>query len=412
MNLPRFHPKPAVTPEETGLPRRLVFDLVIKQVFLEGAATFRKLMAETKLDYGVIQAAYRHMQQDQLCDTKGMIGDDVEFTLTAKGLRRAEEAWRKDPYVGPAPVSLSSYCKAVREQAFRPQVTRESLARHLSDLVVTDQMIRDLGAAIMTGGTIFLYGPTGNGKTSIAERLHRMFHDLVYIPAAVEVSHQVLTVYDPNVHRPWEQQPADIDPRWVLCHRPCLITGGELQASMLEPRIDELTRMGVAPLQMKANNGILVIDDFGRQQMEPRDLLNRWIVPLDRRVDSLSMGSAGKFEIPFEVIVVFATNLEPSHLAEEAFLRRIKNKVKVDAVSPQTFASIWQLECRARGLEFSPEIAEYAAQCCAEKADGALRACFPRDLLDIIKGVAAFEQRPVTLNRQEVNHALELYFPR
>jgi predicted ATPase with chaperone activity len=410
MDLPAFSPHPALVMEDTGLPRGLVFDLVLKHAFLDSSTTLAQLMAATKLDYGVVHAAYRYMQKDQLCETRGVVGNDPEFSLTAKGSRRAEEAYRKNPYVGPAPVPLASYCEAVRRQAFRPQVTAPSLAENLSDLVLPESTIRDLGAAIMTGGSVFLYGPTGNGKTSIAERMHRIFHDLVYIPAAVEVSNQILTLYDPNVHRPWPQQPADIDPRWVLCYRPSLLVGGELQPAMLEPRVDGLSGLAVAPIQMKANNGVLVIDDFGRQQIAPRELLNRWIMPLDRGVDYLSLGAAGKFEIPFEVVVVFATNLNPNGLAEEAFLRRIKNKVKIGAITPETFSEIWQRECQARGIAFVPEIAEYACRRCAEAVDGELRACFPRDLMDIIGGVAALDQRPVALSQEEVDHAAKLYF--
>ncbi len=412
MKLPSFHPEPALTLEDTGLPRGLVFELILRRTFLEGTTTLQRLIQETKLDFGVTQAIYRSMQKEQLCDTKGMIGDDYEFTLTTKGLRMAEEAYRKNQYVGPAPVPLATYCRAVCQQAFQPQVTRQTLGQHLADLVLRDETIRELGAAIMTGGTIFLYGPTGNGKTSITERLHRIFHDLVYIPYAVEVSSQIINVYDPVVHRPAEEQPADIDPRWVLCHRPFLMVGGEMQAEMLEARIDEVTRICLAPLHMKANNGILVIDDFGRQQMKPRELLNRWIVPLDRRIDYLSLWSGVKFEIPFEVMVIFATNLEPNHLAEEAFMRRIKNKVKIDAVSVDHFLEILCRLCLERDVGFEPEVAVHAAQQCADHSAGGLRACFPRDLLDILCGTASFEQRAPRFDQEQVDRALKIYFTR
>jgi predicted ATPase with chaperone activity len=412
VNLPNFHPAPAPTVEDTGLPWGVLFELILKRTFLEGTTTLRRLIEETRLDYGVVLAVYRNLQKEQLCDTKGMIGDDYEFTLTSKGLRMAEEAYRKNQYTGPAPVPLASYCRAVCEQAFRPQVTRQTLGQHLGDLVVRDDIIRDLGAAVMTGGSIFLYGPTGNGKTSIAERLHRIFHDHVYIPYAVEVSSQVLSLYDPVVHRPAEQQPPDIDPRWVLCRRPFMMVGGEMQAEMLEARIDEVTRICLAPLQMKANNGILVIDDFGRQMMKPRELLNRWIVPLDRRIDYLTLWSGVKFEIPFEVMVVFATNLEPTHLAEEAFMRRIKNKIKIDAVTPDSFLEIMRRVCDDRGIQYDPDAAEYACRRCSEHAPTGLRACFPRDLLDIIGGIAGFEQQTVKLTEAEVDRALKIYFTR
>jgi len=404
-----FCPKPALGLEKTALPRGLLEELVLKQVFLDGTTSISRLIAATKLDYTAVEAVFRSMQREQLLNVKGVEGYNYEFSLTAKGLHSAEAAFRKSQYTGPAPVPLAAYCRAVREQAFQPRVTRTILVEKFFDLVLTEQNILDLGAAIMTGGPVFLYGPTGSGKTSLAERLHRIFHDSVCIPYAVEVSGQILTLYDPNVHHPVDPQPPDLDPRWVICRRPFLMVGGEMTAAMLEPHFDPGTRIGVAPLQMKANNGILVIDDFGRQHMSARELLNRWIVPLDRRVDYLSLGPALKFEIPFELVVVLATNLDPSHLAEEAFLRRIKNKVRVDGATPAVFLEIWQRECDVHGLGFQPDVAEYACRRCSE--DGrALRACFPRDLMDIVRGVATFESRPPILTTAEVERALHLYF--
>lgn len=411
-NLPEFYPQPSTGQDETGLPRGLLFELVLKQVFLDGTTTLTHLIATTKLDYTTIEELFRSMQREQLLNVKGVEGYDYEFSLTAKGLQAAEAAYRKSQYTGPAPVPLADYCRAVRKQAFRPQITKAKLIESLFDLVVADQNILDLGAALMTGGALFLYGPTGNGKTSIVERLHRIFHDLAYIPYAVEVSGQILSLYDPNVHSAIQPQPPGIDPRWMLCQRPFLTMGGEMTAAMLEPQLDASTHIGVAPVQMKANNGILVIDDFGRQQMAASELLNRWIVPLDRRVDYLSLGPASKFEIPFELIIVFASNLDPDHLAEEAFMRRIKNKVKIDSVKPDIFVRIWQRECETRGLEFRPEIADYACRRCSEHTGGDLRACFPRDLMDIANGIAAFERRPNTLSEDDVQRAFNTYFTR
>ena len=190
------------------------------------------------------------------------------------------------------------------------------------------------------------------------------------------------------------------------------MVGGEMQAEMLEARVDEVTRMCLAPLQMKANNGILVIDDFGRQLMKPRELLNRWIVPLDRRIDYLSLWSGVKFEIPFEVMVIFATNLEPNHLAEEAFMRRIKNKIKIDAVSVEHFLEILCRLCLERGVGFEPEVAVYAARRCGDHSPTGLRACFPRDILDILCGIADFERRPARLDQEQVDRAMKIYFTR
>ena len=219
----------------------------------------------------------------------------------------------------------------------------------------------------------------------------------------------MLCVFDPAVHQPAEQQPKDADPRWVLCHRPFLVVGGELRADMLEPHVNHNTHIVRAPVQMKANNGILVIDDFGRQIIQPRELLNRWIVPLDRRVDYLSWCGAA-FEIPFELIVVFATNLDLNSLAEEAFIRRIENKIKLEQVSAAAFLQILERQCWERGITFDRAVGEYAARECLQHSKDGLRACYPRDLLDVISGVAAFAQKPPRLGLSEVDQATRLYF--
>src|SRR6476661_1519796 len=208
------------------------------------------------------------------------------------------------------------------------------------DLIVTDRLLDQLGPALISQKSIFIYGPTGNGKTSLAERMLRVYHDAVLIPYAVEVDGQVIGLYDPVVHHKLEHDDPTIDQRWMLCRRPCIVVGGELIPSMVELRLDESSGIYAAPLQMKANNGIFIIDDFGRQLMSPRDLLNRWIVPLDRRVDYLMLRYGVKFQIPFELMVVFSTNLDPADLADEAFLRRIHNKIYIEACEPGVFDQI------------------------------------------------------------------------
>jgi len=409
MKLPTFRPEPARSIEATDIPRGLISDLILKRTYLEGTTDFIRLISETKLDYNVINDIFCVMQKDMIIEIKGVVGHNYEFTLTQKGLQIAEEAYRKSRYAGPAPVSLADYRQAVKAQAFKPELTQESLAERLSDLVLTEDIISNLGAALMTGGAIFLYGPTGNGKTSIAERLRRIYHDLVYVPYAIEVSGEVLGIFDPIVHQPVEQQPKDIDPRWVLCHRPFLTVGGEMRADMLAPHVDQHRHIVRAPVQLRANNGILVIDDFGRQKIQPRELLNRWIVPLDRRVDYISWFGT-TIEVPFELIVVFATNLDLASLAEEAFVRRIKNKIKVDRISDETFLEIMRRQCAERRIEYHPEVGGYAVRRCLEHAKEGLRACYPRDLLDIVGGIAAFQQHPPRFDPADVDRAIGIYF--
>jgi predicted ATPase with chaperone activity len=398
------------TLQETGLAHGLVLDLVLKHAFYEGTVTLETLARRTKLSSSIIHPLYRHLQKEQLCDTRTMVGNDYEISLTNRGRAMAEMALKKSQYAGPAPVPLTEYNRAVSEQGIQIQVTADSLKSALSDLVVPDRVINELGAALVSGGTILLHGGTGNGKTSIAERLHRILKGFVYVPHAVEVSGQVLTVFDPLIHRAEEAHPENADPRWVLCRRPMVKVGGEMRVEMLEPRVDEITRVCVAPVQMKANNGILLIDDFGRQRITPRELLNRWIVPLDRRTDVLSLWSGVSFEVPFEVLVVFATNLALNDLAEDAFMRRLKNKIKIDALSDDLFKKLLRRVCQDKELPCTAEMEEYLWRECSRQAQNGVRACFADDIAAIIRGIAAFEQRTPTLDKDHVDLALRVYF--
>lgn len=409
MQRPMFHPEPARTIEVTDISRSMIFDLVLKRTFLEGATNLSRLIGETKLDYNVIYDIFCSMQKEMIIEIKGVVGHNYEFMLSRKGLQIAEEAYRKNRYSGPAPVSLDAYRTAVKAQALKPVLTQQSLTDHFSDLVLSEDIIRSLGAALMTGGAIFLYGPTGNGKTSIAERLKRIYQDYVYVPYAIEVAGEVLSVFDPVVHQPAAEQPEDIDPRWLLCHRPFLTVGGEMRADMLEPHVDQNRHIVRSPVQIRANNGILVVDDFGRQRIHPRDLLNRWIVPLDRHIDYISWFGTS-IEIPFELIVVFATNLNLTSLAEEAFIRRIKNKIKIDRIGDEIFLEILRRQCAQRGIEYDPGVGAHAVLACLDHSKDGLRACYPRDLLDIVCGLAAFQQRPPRFDHDDLDQAISIYF--
>lgn len=259
-----FQPESPHTLDESGLGQGLVLDLVLRIAFLEGIVTLRTLVNRTKLSLTIMHSLLRHMQKEQLCEARATMNDDYEFTLSARGRALAEVALKKTHYAGAAPVVLTEYNRAVSAQGIDATVTADHLRSALNDLVVPERVIGELGAALVSGGTILLYGSTGNGKTCIAERIHRIFGDAVYVPHAIVVAGQILSVYDSLVHSAATEQPATADPRWVLCRRPMVKVGGEMRAEMLEPRIDESTRICVAPLQMKANNGILLIDDFGR----------------------------------------------------------------------------------------------------------------------------------------------------
>jgi SpoVK/Ycf46/Vps4 family AAA+-type ATPase len=295
-------------------------------------------------------------------------------------------------------------------QTARLQLDRRSLRGAFSDLIINDRMLDQLGPALISQTSIFIYGPTGNGKTSLAERMLRIYQDSVLIPYGVEVDGQIIQLYDPVVHTRLELEDPELDPRWVLCKRPCIVVGGELIPSMLELRLDDSSGIYAAPLQMKANNGIFIIDDFGRQLMSPRDLLNRWIVPLDRRVDYLTLRYGVKFQIPFEVMVVFSTNLDPSDLADEAFLRRIHNKIYVEAVDTSAFDQIFNRVVTARNIPCEPDSAEFLRKLCLREGRTELRACYPNDICNILISIGKYENRPPRMTKSDLERATALYF--
>jgi len=412
MTIPQqgFCPRNPITLQDAGLNQNMLVDLMLKLTLLEGATTLGRLAFQMKVSMVILDQLFKYFRREQLCEVKGMVGNDYELTLSTAGRKLAQDRYAISQYIGPAPVKLDDYCSAVKEQAAHHPVTRSMLNEVFFDLVIPDWMLDQLGPAILSGTTIFLYGPTGNGKTSIAERLVRIYKDYVYIPYAVEVEGQIINIFDSVVHQAIESQEDDVDPRWILCRRPCIAVGGELVPEMLEMRFDETLGFYSAPLQMKANNGLFIIDDFGRQMINPRDLLNRWIVPLDRRVDFLSLRTGVKFPIPFETLVVFSTNLDPRQLADEAFLRRIQNKIKVDAITPEIFDKILERVCSDYGMAFDPEIAAYLRNYCNPDGKGVLRACYPRDMVRIIQSIAEYEHRAPELTRRDMDRALNLYF--
>ncbi len=405
---------PAVTDhvEALGVDRRLLLDLMLRHVRLAGATTLRTLSRSMRLSIPVVESLFYQLRQGQLIDVEGMTGDDYAFRLTARGREMAGQPSPLGQYAGPAPVSVEEYYRVVKQQTARVTLARAKLKDAFSDLVIPNDLLDQIGPSFISHRSIFIYGPTGNGKTSVAERLVRLYDDTIVMPYAVLAAGHVITVFDPVVH---EQLPIDddnFDQRWAPCRRPCVIVGGELAASMLELRVEESTGVCAAPLQMKANNGIFVIDDFGRQLLSPRDLLNRWIVPLDRRVDYLMLRHGVQVEIPFEMLVVFSTNLDPRELADEAFLRRIHNKVYVESVTDSDFDEIFNRIIALHEIPCESDAAEVLRDLCTRRMRAVLRACFPADILQIVTSICAYEQRPVAVTKSELERAVELYFTR
>jgi hypothetical protein len=407
---PAFFPTAPEKMEDLQVSETVLMDLMVRRLSLEGTTTLSGLSEKLKLSYPVVDHLFRQMRQHQLVEVKGMQGNDYWITLSGVGRALAIERLHISKYAGAAPVSLNEYTAAIKAQAAEVDISRKSLRTALSDLVVTDQILDKLGPAVISQTSIFLYGPTGNGKTSLAERLLRVYQDSILMPYAVEVDSQIITVYDPVVHQRVDTDDTEIDPRWILCRRPYIMVGGELVPGMLEMRFDEPSGIYTAPLQMKANNGIFLIDDFGRQLISPRDLLNRWIVPLDRRVDYLSLQYGVKFQIPFEVMVVFATNLDPNDLADEAFLRRIHNKIFIEPVHPHTFDEIFRRVASTRNIALENDSCENLRKLCLSDGRTELRACYPLDMINILSSIGRYEKRPVTVTKEDLLRAVGMYF--
>ncbi len=406
-----FLPQMPRTIEQLGVPKSLVIDIALRRINTEGASTITSLSRVLKLSVAAATDIFEYLRQQHLVDVKGMIGEDYSFSLTSSGRQLALDRFQVCQYCGPIPVSLQHYDEAVRRQSARLKVTCRSLRAALSDLVLSDALLAQLGPAVISQRSLFLYGPTGNGKTSIAERLTRLYSDAVAIPHAIEVDGQIIVLFDPITHDQVEiETPFDFDCRWLFCRRPRVIVGGELVNTMLDLRFDEASRTYAAPVQLKANNGIFIVDDFGRQLVSPRELLNRWIIPLDRRVDYLNLRYGLKFQIPFEVMVVFATNLNPHELADDAFLRRIHSKVYVEAVTPEVFDVIFDRVTATRKLPCSPGTAAVVRQLCLESGCTELRACYPNDICDLLEWINEYEEAPRKVDLERFRRAVRLHF--
>jgi len=394
--------------EDLGVSEGLVIGLFLKHAYKAGNCTIRDLSASLCLTVELVESVFHKLKSQNFFEIRGMYGDDFNFVLTHAGKNAAIERLQLSQYYGPVPVPLSSYEIVVRSQVARTRLNRTKLAKAYADLTLPPDLIDRLGPALTAQKSMFLYGPSGTGKSSLAERVLRIYEDRVAVPYAIEIDGNIVAVFDPSVHQRTSTQRADDDPRWVFCSRPSIVVGGELVPSMLEMQREVDGGLFIAPLHMKANNGIFVVDDFGRQQISARDLLNRWIVPLDRRTDYLTI-SGVKFAIPFEVFVVFSTNLNPAELADEAFLRRIPNKILVDAVTPALFDEIVELRVQKTRWDVGPGAVQHLREVCRAKG-GSLRPCYPRDIFLIIESIAEFEERAPALTVSDVDRAVELYF--
>jgi hypothetical protein len=420
----RTAPTPAPPPnsiEETGLHRDTLSQLLLKTL-VSGEASGTDLSEKMRLPYSVLEALVQHARVEKLLEVRGTSGTGsagYRYVLTDLGRDRAGQFFDISRYVGPAPVPLSQYNAYVRAcMDARPYLDRKALSGGFEHLVVGNGLLDQLGPAVNSGKALFLYGAPGNGKTVVAEGIGRALGGEMHMPFAVDVDGQTITMYDPVSHErisaPASSQSviatAALDRRWECIRRPVVVVGGELTLEMLDLTFNPISKFYEAPIQLKANGGVFVVDDFGRQRIPPRDLLNRWIVPLESRVDFLTLHTGRKFEIPFNVFIVFATNLKPESLADEAFLRRIPYKILAKNPTMDEYCRIFELNCRRRGMPFDPVMVEYLDRKYSKPRRLQMRSCHPRDLISQVVDICRYTNREPVITRELLDAACGSYF--
>jgi len=414
------YPDAPKTVEETGLDLSFIADLILKHILFMGEFKIADIAEHVKLPNSIVDTALDVLRREKFIEVKGAAEyarATYNFTITGNGKNRASELLDICRYVGPAPVPLAEYTKMVELQTIKNIVVSEmSVKNAFSHLILSEKLLRRIGPAVSSGKAMFIYGPAGNGKTTIAETIGKILPGTVYMPHSIIVGGQIICVFDPVTHilngndKRNEKKPEYTDQRWVLIKRPVIMTGGELTLKTLDLDFNPISKFYEASLQMKANNGLFIVDDFGRQQMDPQNLLNRWIVPLERRTDFMTLHTGMKFDIPFDQIVIFATNLEPKHLVDEAFLRRIRYKIKIDHPSEDEYEAIFRKVCEANGIAFRRDILDYLIKNYYKKFDVKFNACHPRDIVDHVIDDAHYYNRSAQLSKESVDIAWENYF--
>jgi predicted ATPase with chaperone activity len=418
-----WYPPPLSRLEDTGLNLLNVADLVLKVLYFGGYMPGHQIADIVKLPFtGVLDQVMEFLKREKYVEVRGTGGlgeAGYQFLISTKGSDKAREALERSQYAGPAPVTLEQYIQSAHEQnRDRLIVHEESLKTVMKDLVISEEMLGRIGPAVNSGKSIFLYGPPGNGKTTVAETVGRLvLGGNVWIPYAFDVDGQVIRVFD-NVNHELVDNDEKLrlgtglqpDPRWVRIKRPMIMVGGELTLDGLDLVYDNINKYYEAPFQVKANGGMFLIDDFGRQQVRPRDLLNRWIVPLEKGVDFLTLATGRKIELPFYVLIVFSTNLDPRDLVDEAFLRRIRHKIEITDPTLDQFREIFRRVCIAKGIKYEEQALAYLIKTWYIQQERKLRSVHPRDLLNQLLDIATYLNKPPMLTRDMIDKAAASYF--
>lgn len=416
---PAFRPRVVTDFTSAGLSLAAVESLVLKTLLNLGAASGRRIADDLGLPFGPFPEFLRNLKSQQiLAYTSTATANDFIYSLTDTGRARARAYYDECAYVGTAPVPFSDYVESVAAQTIAHEQPKEAdLRRAFSDLLISDEMFHALGPAINSGRGMFLYGYPGNGKTSIAERITRCFGSSIWIPRVISADGQIIKLFDPTSHEPVHARvngllrADDADDRWIEIKRPTIVAGGELTMDSLEIRFDPNTKISEAPLQMKSNNGTFLIDDFGRQRMAPLELLNRWIVPLEKRYDFLTLASGKKIRVPFDQLILFSTNLEPKQLVDEAFLRRIPYKIHACDPTEPMFRQMFQIFAPRLGFQTVDQAAlDYLIDRHYRQANRPFRACQPRDLLLQVRNYCLYRELPMELTPESFDFAASNYF--